>query len=239
LYRPREQSRPAPAVVFLPGRVAPESQYEGYARALASRGFVVAVRGWYSPMESDRELASDARRIARWLVNNGLADPARIGVAGHSMGGKDAILAALDDAAMFRAVVAIDPDDNGRLSVARGPISSLRAPLLLVGAEVAWKASRVCAPLDRNYERFYESAPAGTTKLVLREADHVQVMDDPSQLGYGICRCGKADSRVVRNLSRRATVAFFVEKLEGVALPALALGNDAVLAVKPTHLASR
>jgi hypothetical protein len=44
---------------------------------------------------------------------------------------------------------------------------------------------------------------------------------------------------VVRNLARRATVAFFVEKLQGVTMPALALGNDAVLAVKPTHLAAR
>ena len=56
IYRPSDLSGPLPAVVFLPGRVAPESQYESYARALASRGFVVAVRGWYSPLLSDEEL---------------------------------------------------------------------------------------------------------------------------------------------------------------------------------------
>ncbi|MDB4969821.1 MAG: hypothetical protein JWN44_5510 [Myxococcales bacterium] len=232
LYRPRNATGPLPAVVFLPGRVAPESQYESYARALASRGFVVAVRGWYSPMESDRELAADARRIAHWLVAERLADPARIGAAGHSMGAKDAILAALEEDSLFHAVVAIDPDDNGRNSVAHGAIAKLKPALLLVGAEVAWKASSVCAPLANNYERFFENAPAGTAKLTLREADHVQVMDDPNGFGYGICRCGKADSRVVRNLARRATVQFFVEKLQGIALPAVAMGADGLYTVK-------
>src|SRR5689334_13998723 len=54
VYRPSDLDGRLPAVVFLPGRVAPESQYESYARALASHGFVVAMRGWYSPFVTDR-----------------------------------------------------------------------------------------------------------------------------------------------------------------------------------------
>ena len=44
LYKPAHPQASAPAIVFLPGRMATDDQYESYARALASRGFVVAVR---------------------------------------------------------------------------------------------------------------------------------------------------------------------------------------------------
>ncbi|HUS65603.1 MAG TPA: prolyl oligopeptidase family serine peptidase [Kofleriaceae bacterium] len=232
IYRPKEQHGRAPAVVFLPGRVAPESQYESYARALASRGFVVAVRGWYSFFHTDEELARDAQRIARWLVTRGLADRARIGVAGHSMGGKDAILAAADAPDLFHAVVAIDPDDNGRHSVVNGPVGTLKAALLLVGAEVAWKGARVCAPLEHNYQRFFARAPAGTVELTLRGADHVQVMDRPDGPGMGLCRVGTADSRTVRTLSRAATVRFFEQHLRGLAGAPLLAGDGAQLRTK-------
>jgi dienelactone hydrolase len=225
LYRPAQTPPLSPAVVFLPGRMAPDDQYESYARALASRGFIVAVHGWYSPFFSDLELAEDSSVIADWLV----------GIAGHSMGGKDAMLAAIQYD-QFASVVAIDPDDNGRLSVARGLISRLRAPLLLIGAEVAWQASRVCAPRETNYQRFFERAPAGTIELTLKDADHVQMLDEPNRFGYGICRCGTADSRQVRNTARRATVGFFAQHLQaGLPLPALLAGRAPLRVVQDVH----
>ncbi len=235
VYRPRQLAPNGPAVVFLPGRVAPEGQYESYARALASRGFVVAMRGWYDPFRTDAQLAHDATILYDWLAGTHMVDPHRIGVAGHSMGGKDAIWAAVDDP-RFRAVVAIDPDDNGNVSVVNGRVSRLRAPLLLVGAEVAWRGSQVCAPKAHNYQRFFEHAPPGTVELTLRDADHVQVMDDPNQFGYGICRVGTADSFVVRTLSRRATVAFFLEHLtEGAAHTPITLGDAGSIRVRPAQ----
>jgi Cutinase len=218
LFRPAYSPEPAPAIVFLPGRMAPDDQYESYARALASRGFVVAVRGWYSIFTSDIELARDSNIIADWLVRTQGVDSKKLGIAGHSMGGKDAVLAAAQYG-VFASVVAIDPDDNGKVSVVHGLLPWLRAPLLLIGAEVAWRASSVCAPKATNYLRFFEKAPPGTVELTLRDADHVQVMDDPDRFGYGICRCGTADSRQVRNTARRATVGFFVQHLlDGPAL---------------------
>ena len=214
LFQPAHSSVAAPAIVFLPGRMAPDDQYESYARALASRGFVVAVRGWYSIFTSDIELARDASVIADWLVRTHGVDSKKIGVAGHSMGGKDAVLAAAQYG-VFASVVAIDPDDNGKVSVVHGQLAWLRVPLLLIGAEVAWQASSVCAPKATNYRRFFEEAPPGTVELMLRDADHVQVMDEPDRFGYGICRCGTADSRQVRITARRATVGFFVQHLQG------------------------
>lgn len=219
LYKPARPQTSPPAVVFLPGRMATDDQYQSYARALASRGFVVAVRTWYSLFRSDLELAYDAKVIADWLVKAQGIDPKRIGIAGHSMGGKDAVLAAAQYGG-FAGVVAIDPDDNGKVSVVHGLLAGLKVPLLLIGAEVAWRASSVCAPLATNYLRFFEQAPAGTVELTLRDADHVQMLDEPDRFGYGICRSGTADSRQVRILARRATVGFFLQHLQGG--PALA-----------------
>jgi dienelactone hydrolase len=214
LYKPTIPQTSAPAIVFLPGRMATDDQYESYARALASRGFVVAVRTWYSLFRSDLELAHDAKVIADWLIQVQGVDSRKIGIAGHSMGGKNAVMAAAKYGG-FAGVVAIDPDDNGNVSVVNGLLASLKAPLLLIGAEVAWRASSVCAPLATNYLRFFERAPAGTVELTLRDADHVQMLDEPDRFGYGICRSGTADSRQVRITARRATVGFFVQHLQG------------------------
>jgi dienelactone hydrolase len=231
VYAPADVHVPAPAVVFLPGRVAPEWQYESYGRALASHGIVVITRGWYSPFKTDPELAVDASRLADWLVANHLADPHRLGAAGHSMGGKAAIMAALRDR-RFIAVVGLEPDDNGHYSVVRGPIAKLEASLLIIGAEVDWKGWRVCSTKANNYEHFFAAAPRGTVLLTLLGADHVQVMDKPDELGMGICRRGTADSRAVRKLARLATVGFFANRLAGEPEIALPLDGKATLATK-------
>lgn len=214
LYKPAHPQTSAPSIVFLPGRMATDDQYESYARALASRGFVVAVRGWYSLFRTDLELAHDAKVIAEWLIRVQGVNSRKIGISRHSMGGKDAVLAAALYGG-FASVVAIDPDDNGNVSVVHGLLAGLKAPLLLIGAEAAWRASDVCAPLATNYLRFFERAPAGTVELTLRDADHVQMLDEPDRFGYGICRSGTADSRQVRITARRATVGFFIQHLQG------------------------
>jgi dienelactone hydrolase len=236
LYRPGDLTTPGPAVVFLPALLTPEDQYESYARVLASRGFVVVVRGRYGLCESDRQLARDAVALGCWLVRQRLADAARIAVGGHSMGGKAAILAALGEP-IFSAVFALDPDDAGEPSVAHGNIDRLAAPLLLVGAQDAWRGWWLCAPRDQNYERFFERAPAGTVEVTLLGADHVQLMDEPDRFGQCICRVGTADSRQVRTLARRATVMFLADHLQGRVAWSLAtnpslLGTGASVRVK-------
>ena len=230
LYQPTQTALQTPAIVFLPGRMATDDQYESYARALASRGFIVAVHGWYSLLTTDLELAHQAQVIAEWLVATQGVDAQKIGVAGHSMGAKDAVLAA-SKYGTFNSVVAIDPDDNGNVSVVRGYTASLRVPLLLIGAEVAWQAASVCAPKEKNYQRFFEQAPAGTIELTLLDADHVQMLDDPDRFGYGICRSGTADTQQVRITSRRATVGFFMQHLMNGPVLAVPHSNDAIIRV--------
>lgn len=231
VYRPESQLGPLPAVVFLPGRSAQEWQYESYGRALASRGFVVAMRGWYSPFRTDPELARDARAIGDWLIRQRLANPNRLGVAGHSMGGKVSILAALDDE-RFHAVVALDPDENGRTPVARGPIGRLKAPLLVVGMELADRAMSVCATPENNFRSFFTHAPPGSVELTMLGADHVQMMDAPDAFGMFICRVGTARSEHVRTSVRGATVRFFEQQLQGSSDPLPSIAGS-VVRIKP------
>jgi dienelactone hydrolase len=233
VYRPVGISAPAPAVVFLPGRFAPEEQYESYARFLASRGHVVVMRtryGWFHP---DARLADEAVALERWLSTVPYVDPQRIGVAGHSMGGRDAIIAAVNDE-NFRAVVSIDPGGERSVPVIDHVIGKLRAPLLLIGAEVAWKGWDICAPRATNYEKYFERAPVGTVELTILGADHVQLMDDPDAFGQWICRVGTADSRVVRSYARRATSQFFEQHLSGT--PQAPFENDRHATVRVREL---
>src|SRR6185436_15493830 len=96
-------------------------------------------------------------------------------------------------------------------------VGTLRVPLLVIGAEVATNGAAICGKRETNYQRYFEHAPPGTIELELRGADHLQVMDDPDRFGMGMCRVGTADSRRVRTLARRATVAFFEQHLRGMA----------------------
>jgi dienelactone hydrolase len=226
VYRPEAYPGRSPAVVFLPGRFSPEDEYEGYARLLASRGYVVAVRGRYSWWHHDTTLVHETRLIADWLSHEPGVDGARIGVAGHSMGGCDSISAAARDP-RFRAVVAIEPGGPDSPDVIHRVIGTLRAPLLLIGADRATLGREICGKRETNYQRYYEHSPEGTVELELRGADHMQVMDDPDRFGMSMCRVGTADSLTVRTLSRRATVAFFEEHLRGAPHTSLDFGGIA------------
>jgi dienelactone hydrolase len=223
LYSPVGLRGRAPAVVFLPGRASPEDEYESYGRLLASHGFVVLVRGGYGFFHADDVLVREIRAMATWLGNRPNVDPARLGVAGHSMGGRNAIVAAAQDA-RFRAVVGIDPGSPTARPVIERVVGTLRVPLLLIGAEVGWRAMSICSTRETNYEQYFRNAPPGTVELELRGADHVQLMDEPDRFGMFICRSGTADSRMVRTLSRRATTGFLLEHLAGAAPTSLDFG---------------
>jgi dipeptidyl aminopeptidase/acylaminoacyl peptidase len=51
----------------------------------------------------------DVLAAGRWLVSEGIADPARLGVVGWSYGGYAALQSAAVDPAVFKAVIAIAP----------------------------------------------------------------------------------------------------------------------------------
>lgn len=102
-----------PAVAFGHGWLQPPARYRGLLRHLASWGFVVAAPGTQlGPLASHRLFAADLRTALDVCVGVRLGDgdisvdPAKLGLAGHSVGGGCAVLAAADDSRV-RAVATL------------------------------------------------------------------------------------------------------------------------------------
>ncbi|MBB3172982.1 acetyl esterase/lipase [Endobacter medicaginis] len=104
LYAPaRSASRPWPVIMFIHGgawRSGDRRAYGWVGRALAARGFVVAVVG-YRLVPQIRYPAFLADNAAAWSwlranVSHFGGDPARMVLAGHSAGAYDAAMLALD-----------------------------------------------------------------------------------------------------------------------------------------------
>jgi dienelactone hydrolase len=93
-----------PAVVFGHGWLQPSDRYRGLLRHLASWGIVAVSPGTQrGPLPSHRLYAADLRTALDVCVGVRLGDgdisvdPAKLGLAGHSIGGGAAVLAAADD----------------------------------------------------------------------------------------------------------------------------------------------
>ena len=93
-----------PAVAFGHGWLQPPARYRGLLRHLASWGLVVAAPGTQlGPLASHRLFAADLRTALDVCVGVRLGDgsisvdPAKLGLAGHSVGGGCAVLAAAED----------------------------------------------------------------------------------------------------------------------------------------------
>jgi len=139
LYRPISDGVPAdrmPMVVFGHGYLAGAGRYDSICRRLASHGFCVLVPANRDPglFRSLAPAADDMRAATDFVVSLARMpemhiDPHRIALAGHSMGGGAAFLAAqLDKTGNVKAVVGLAPY---RISRQVHP-ESLRVPSLAI-----------------------------------------------------------------------------------------------------------
>jgi pimeloyl-ACP methyl ester carboxylesterase len=165
--RPPEGSR-LPALVFIQGGLVPPGDYLWLAHDLAARGFVVALPS--HPLDLALS-AIDNGRFARELLTSppedslleGLVDPERIAVAGHSLGGVVASKLALDGGFAALALLASYPD-----SADADRVPSLAVPSLSLAGELDCSASlpRVRAEAAR--------LPSPSVFVVLQGVTHYQ-----------------------------------------------------------------
>ena len=168
-----EQGRPVadaplPALVFLHGGLVPPEDYLWLAEALAARGFVVALPSHPLGLALS---APDNGHFTRALLTSppegsllqGLVDPARIAVAGHSLGGVVSTSLALDGGFAALALLASFPNPS---DVERLP--SLPVPSLSLAGE--WDCS---APLSRVRDEA-SRLPSPSVFVVLQGVTHYQ-----------------------------------------------------------------
>ena len=120
---PGRDQRGLPAIVLPHGGPASRDEwgFDWLAQYFANRGYAVLqpnFRGsagygdaWFqrNGFQSWRTAVGDVNDAGRWLVAEGIADPARLAVVGWSYGGYAALQSPVLDAGLYRAIVAIAP----------------------------------------------------------------------------------------------------------------------------------
>lgn len=120
---PGRDARGLPAIVLPHGGPSARDEwgFDWLAQYFAHRGFAVLqpnFRGsagygdeWFrrNGFQSWRTAVGDVNDAGRWLVAQGIADPAKLAIVGWSYGGYAALQSGVLDPALYRAVVAIAP----------------------------------------------------------------------------------------------------------------------------------
>lgn len=232
LVYPRE-AESAPVVLFHPGFQLPADAYLSYGEHLASYGILVVL---VDPPDSilggpsHAEMASHLSDILAWLGEQNQnarfpfsVDESRVGLAGHSMGGKISMLFASQDLRPV-AVAGIDPvdtaggpfsePDEDNPSVTPERMSQITVPILLIGETLNGTCDGVfcqpCAPVADNFQQYFEHATSPALEIEVVGANHISFLDDPDcGFACSVCPAGTDDPVLTRTLTQRYLNAFF------------------------------
>ena len=215
---------PHPLVSVSPGLQQRSAAYVPYLRRLASHGIIAISHDDFGGLvQTTAATSALLYLVGTWLpaMNADAASPlfgkidvSRVGLGGHSRGGKASLIAA--ETAPVGQVVAwfgIDPIDASTLSGgvdARDTLGALHLPLAFLGATV----SGACSPAPDNYEVLYAAASAPAVKISALNAGHV-AFEDPAECRLcALCNpAGSADPAVVLAYSVRYLTAYFAREL--------------------------
>lgn len=240
LYLPSDLAAgPFPLVVLSHGFQLNGEGYNVLGDRLASHGFVVV-----SPSYGDSLLnALSHTALAQLVVATidwasaqnttagsplfGHLDLDKIGVTGHSRGGKQSIYAAILDP-RIKAVFGIDPVDSGPPFGGNDPaaypsltperMGELTVPFAAVGAghggeTTFFGLSPACAPTADNYQAYFDAAGSPAFEYLVTDAGHLDFVDS---CGFLCNTCAQGtDASVGRNFAAQTAVAFFKVFLSG------------------------
>lgn len=226
-----------PGVVFAHGFQLAATGYDSLLAHLASYGYVVCSTDYPGNL-----LSIDHRRVgaaisgARAALAAGSVagvprvDPTRIAAAGHSLGGKGALMAILSDPA-FVAGLAIDPVDGNpgnplgggvdaaHPQLAPSETAKLTVPMGYFGAtqsrcSTGGFGASPCAPTTLDAAALYAATPAATPRHLWTVMDfgHMQFLDNPS-CGFVCNACvAGASPADPRKIAVRGTAVAFLER---------------------------
>jgi chlorophyllase len=245
-----EDGAPVPLLIFAPqdppagscfavvqfqhGFLLANSYFSEILTRLAADGFVVVAPQMYEPgglpigKPKVPEEAALAVQVLAWVRANLAAHAGvsvateRVGLAGHSRGGKVVWWMLKGDPTLAQAVAGIDPVDGtggplgGEERVISGPFN-FPFPSLVLGTGLGPQGTQPCAPAGDNHVQFYEASAAPATQVVATLQGHLDMLDDQTA-GCGLaclaCQSGP-DKAGMRTLTAGLLAAFFREHLAG------------------------
>jgi len=225
---------PYPVVLILHGFQLPASQYTGYATRLGSFGYVACLVDYPAGFVANHaDNAKDVVGALDWVLESsatvggalaGLVDDTKVGVMGHSLGGKLSVLAAAQDT-RFKAVLGLDPVDTSTLcNPTACPDASEKLPLPIPTAflgetldSTAGLGGQACAPAADNYQTFFAKAGSPSVEVTLNGANHMSFIDDVAKCGFtcSVCQTATMPSSDALAIARAYSVAFFESRLRG------------------------
>jgi len=218
-----------PVVVFQHGFMTRNRAYGEVLRHLATHGFVAVAPQMYEPglaalfgRPTAAEEAQVAAELLDWIpaglpaVLNYTPAVGRVGLAGHSRGGKVVWLILRAEPTRASAVAGVDPVDGtggplgNQARVARGQFP-FSLPALVIGTGLGGD----CAPAGDNHEQFYAASRAPAWHVVIPEAGHADMLDEWAAQAAGAVCPGGPGRAGVRRLTAGLLVAFFRGALQG------------------------
>jgi predicted dienelactone hydrolase len=207
-----------PVVSVNAGTQQVNAAYAIYGQRLASYGIVALLQddeGFNAPTPN---IVDDVTYVITSYVPANLAataDMTRVGLSGHSRGGKATLLAA-ENAVMgkVKAWFGLDPVDvdfQGTPGALPG-IGTIGIPLGFAGATV----SSNCSPANANYEVYYAAASPPAVAVTIEGAGHFDFLDQSKAIAEFACTPeGTANPTVALNTAAHYLMAFFARELLG------------------------
>ncbi len=148
-----------------------------------------------------------------------------VGMTGHSLGGKIALLAATMDSHV-KAAFALDPVDGGGPSGCTAPecatvatlMTGLQIPTGFIGETTdAAGSGQACAPAASNFTTFYAKTNTPSLQVTALGANHMSFLDDLPGCGItcAFCNAATATNADVTQMARAFMTAFFERHLRG------------------------
>lgn len=218
-----------PVVLLFHGTLSRNSGYDEILSHLASHGFVTIAPQMYEPdlaavlgQTTILQEGDIAGQILAWMpgrlspLTGVTARTDRVGLSGHSRGGRVAWLVLERDSSRAMALAGIDPTEGSAnplsAPLAIPPAFGFSIPSLVIGAEL----TGFCAPADRvRHARYFAAIQSPAWHVVAPDYGHVDMMDENDAAGFvGLCG-GGADRAKMRQLTAGLLTAFFRGTLQG------------------------
>lgn len=234
-----EGDEPLPVVIFTHGFSLSGGMYRSWAEHLGSWGYLTVLPsfpGGFTDPPTHEALADWLAEILDWLededlrpdsVLHGRVDRERVGLSGHSMGGKISLLLATRDP-RIAASFTVDPVDStspvgnpeGYPSVTPELMAQIAIPLGFIGetldAVPIEGSSLACAPGEENFQQYFAHASGPAVSLEIVGAHHMSFIDDADcGLPCLVCQPAELDHGTALALAQRSLTAFYQVTLEG------------------------